>query len=284
LPLICGYKDHLTEFYNRTRQSSSIVRKLLRRGRFLEVPLYWLLGTSDLAREGFENSGSYRFADHIYCNRPSGRYGIGPLLDKQLLNMEAVKSFRNRFFMARDELCRFLQERHSRPGDLDVLSVPCGIPRDLIAGTEKFRFLSGMPAGVRFHVLDLDEDVLREASLFGAKHGVPLIAHQGDALDVDVYGGEFDFITSTGLGEFLDDVKLTSLYSIFWRVLRPGGVVVNSAMRRQRFSDYLLRLAELHVYYRSAEDLVTIASEAGFVQLATSIDGYGIQSFLKATK
>ena len=277
-------KAHVTEFYNRTRRSSSIANKLLRRGRVLELPLYWLLKTSDLAREGFENSGSYRFADHVYCDQASGRYGIGYFLDRLLLNMPAAESLRSRFLMGRDELCRFLQERASASASLDVLSVPSGIPRDLITGAEKFQSLGGNLAGVRFHVLDLNEGVLEEATAFAQDHGVTLITHHGDALDIGAYGSEFDFITSTGLGDFLDDNQLASLYAIFWRLLRPGGVMVTSAMRRQRFSDYLLRLAELHVYYRSAEELTVLARQAGFVQLATSVDEHGIQSFLKATK
>jgi SAM-dependent methyltransferase len=277
-------KAHVTEFYNRTRRSASIANKLLRRGRVLELPLYWLLRTSYLAREGFENSGSYRFADHVYCNHAAGRYGIGRFLDRQLLNMPAVKSLRSRYWMARDELCRVLQERASTTASFDVLSVPCGIPRDLITGAERFRSLGKELTGVRFHVLDLDQDVLRQAKVFAREHGIPLVAHHGDALDADAYGGEFDFITCTGLGEFLDDHKLASLYSTFWHILRPGGVMVTSAMRRQRFSDYLLRLAELHVYYRSAEDLTVLARQAGFVRLTTSVDELGMQSFLRATK
>jgi hypothetical protein len=87
----------MAEFHNRTRRSSSITGKLLRRGRVLELPIYWLLRTSDLAREGFENSGSYRFADHIYRDQPSGVYGIGRWLDKRILRMRAVESFRSRF-------------------------------------------------------------------------------------------------------------------------------------------------------------------------------------------
>jgi hypothetical protein len=75
-----------------------------RSGRVLELPIYWLLRTSDLAREGFENSGSYRFADHIYEDRPSGRYGVGQWLDSWLLKMPAVQAFRARYFMARDAL------------------------------------------------------------------------------------------------------------------------------------------------------------------------------------
>jgi SAM-dependent methyltransferase len=250
----------------------------------LELPVYWLLRTSDLAREGFENSGSYSFADHIYRNQPSGTHGIGRWLDKRLLGLRATESFRSRFFMARDELSRFFQERSADELSLDVLSVPCGIPRDFIAAVEKFRAAGGVTGGVRFHAVDLDLDVLRQAKTFAREHGIALTTYHGDAMDPGVYAGEFDFITSTGLGEFLDDEQLVSLYALFCWILRPGGVMVTSAMRRLRFSDYLLRLAELHVHYRSAEDLATMARRAGFVRLTTSVDAHGIQGFLKATK
>jgi hypothetical protein len=274
----------VAEFYNRTRRSSSITGKLLRRGRVLELPVYWLLRTSDLAREGFENSGSYRFADHIYRDEPSGSHGIGRWLDKRILRMRAVESFRSRFFMARDELLHFLRERSEDQACLDVLSVPCGIPREFVAAVEKFCGAGGVTTGIRFHVLDLDDDVLRQATTFASQHGITLITRHGDALDTKTYAGEFDFITSTGLGEFLDDEQLVSLYEVFNHVLRPGGVMVTSAMRSLRFSDYLLRLAELHVHYRSAEDLAGMARRAGFVRLSTSVDRHGIQGFLKATK
>jgi SAM-dependent methyltransferase len=274
----------VAEFYNRTRRSSSITGKLLRSGRVLELPVYWLLRTSDLAREGFENSGSYRFADHIYRDQPSGSHGIGRWLDKRILSMRATESFRSRFFMARDELFHFLRERSADRAHVDILSVPCGIPREFVAAVEKFRAAGGVTAGIRFHVLDLDDDVLRQATTFACQHGITLATHHGDALDPGTYAGEFDFITSTGLGEFLDDEQLATLYAAFHRVLRPGGVMVTSAMRRLRFSDYLLRLAELDVQYRSADDLAAMARRAGFLRLATSADRHGVQGFLKATK
>jgi SAM-dependent methyltransferase len=274
----------MAEFHNRTRRSSSITGKLLRSGRVLELPVYWLLQTSDLAREGFENSGSYRFADHIYRGQPSGSYGIGRWLDSRILRMRAVESFRSRFFMARDELCEFLRERSKDQASLDVLSVPCGIPREFVAAVAQFRGAGGVTTGIRFHVLDLDHDVLRQAEILAGQHGIALIAHHGDALDMRTYAGEFDFITSTGLGEFLDDNQLATLYAAFHRVLRPGGIMVTSAMRCLRFSDYLLRLAELHVRYRSADELAVTARRAGFLRLATSADRHGIQGFLKATK
>jgi SAM-dependent methyltransferase len=274
----------VAEFHNRTRRSRSIAGKLLRTGRVLELPVYWLLRTSDLAREGFENSGSHRFADHIYRNEPSGRFGIGRWLDARFLEMRAVDSFRTRFFMARDELCLFLQQRASEGATLDILSVPCGIPRELVAGVEQFASANGVRGVPRLHGLDLDAEVLRQAQIFARAHGVTVTTHQGDALDIRTYAGEYDLITSTGLGEFLDDAQLTSLYAIFYRSLRSGGVMVTSAMRRLRFSDYMLRLAELDVHYRSAEELAEVARRAGFRRISTWTDAHGIQSFLKARK
>jgi SAM-dependent methyltransferase len=257
---------------------------LLRSGRVLELPVYWLLRTSDLAREGFENSGSYRFADHIYDDRPSGRFGIGQWLDSLLLSMPAVHAFRARYFMARDELFQFLQKRAANGSPVDVASVPCGIARDLVAAAERYRAQGGNLGNVRFHGLDLDPQVLNDAAEFAKRSSVALIPHQGDALDVATYADTYDFITSTGFGEFLDDEKLARLYAIFYEVLRPGGVMVTSAMRRTCVAGYLLNLAELRVHYRSTENLVAIASAAGFANLQTSTDRSGIQGFLRATK
>ena len=271
-------------FYNRTRRSPSISRKLLGSGRLLELPIYWLLRTSDLAREGFENSGSCRFADHIYVNQPSGSYGVGHWLDACLLKMPAVRAFRARYFMARDELGRFLQERAGSADGIDVASVPCGIPRELVAAAEKYRAEGGHVTSVRFHGVDLHPQVLSDAMEFAKRSSVALVPHQGDALDISTYAGRFDFITSTGFGEFLDDEKLARLYSIFYEVLRPGGVMVTSAMRQTRVAGYLLDLAELHVHYRSAEEIAGLARSAGFVHIDTSHDRSGIQGFLRATR
>src|SRR5271169_1353560 len=96
------------KLHSRTRSSSSIPAKLWQQGRWLEIPLYHLLKQSDLAREGLENSGSYRFADHIYRNSPSGKGLVGAALDRALMTLPAVRSFRNRYLAARDELADFL--------------------------------------------------------------------------------------------------------------------------------------------------------------------------------
>jgi SAM-dependent methyltransferase len=186
--------------------------------------------------------------------------------------------------MARDELFQFLQKHAANGRPVDVASVPCGIPRDLLAAAERYRAQGGNLANVRFHALDLDPQVLDDAAEFAKKSSVTLIPQQGDALDIGTYTNRFDFITSTGLGEFLDDEKLARLYAVFYEVLRPGGVMVTSGMRRTRIAGYLLELAELRVHYRSTDELMVVARAAGFKNLQTSTDRSGIQGFLRAIK
>ena len=273
-------------FYNRTRHSESLSWALLRKGRVLALPLYAALRRSDLAREGFDHSGSHRFADHIYRGQPSGRGWFGTWLDARLLALPAVHSFRSRFYAARDELSAFLQARAGTPGHLDVLSAPCGIPRELVEGRRAFA-ASGCPsvANVTFHGLDLDAAVLAEAAQFARAGGAePFVPHHGDVFARDSYPEAVDFITCTGLAEFLDDERLSELYRIFFDRLAPGGILVTSGMRRRPLSDYLLRLAEISIHYRTAQDLERLARQLPFKQVRTRVDKFGIQSILVAER
>jgi SAM-dependent methyltransferase len=273
----------VAEFYNRTRRSQSIPLSLLKRGHIVGLPLYYLLQGIDLAREGFENSGSYSFADHIYRNVASGRNALGRWVDARLLAMPAVRSFRHRFLASRDELAHFLCQRSGE--ELSILSVPCGIPRDLVEGAAIARQLGTDLSKVTFHGLDLDPEVLRRATRFAEENGLKnFCIREGDALCGSSYPVAADFISSTGLAEFLDDQKLSVLYSRVFATLRPGGVFLSSGMRRRLISEYLLKIAELRVHYRNAGRLAELARAAGFAEVRASYDDLGIQSILVARK
>jgi putative methyltransferase len=273
--------------HNQTRRSSSIPLSLLRRGRVLDVPLYWMLRASDLAREGLDHSGSFRFADHIYRSEPSGRGGFGRWLDARLLALPATRAFRFRYLAARDAIVAFVADRVRREGttSIDVLSAPCGIPRELADAADALKALGVPLDGVRFHGLELDADAGREAIDFAAARGLrPFMLHRGDALDRSSYPAAADCITSTGLAEFLDDAEFARLLSIFCEVLSPGGMLVTSGMQRRRFSDYLLRLAEIPTHYRSADALVGLAGTTSLRDVSTRADDTGIQTILTARK
>jgi chemotaxis methyl-accepting protein methylase len=182
----------------------------------------------------------------------------------------------------------FLTERLQQDRDrtLDVLSVPCGIPRELADAAALVRQQIGdLPPSVRFHGFDLDPAVLDEARQFAGQRRLrPFEMHQGDALDRSAYPGRFDFITCTGLAEFLDDDQLARLYGILFDVLNSGGRLVTSGMRRRRLSDYLLRLAEIRTHYRGPADLERVIGPWPFREVRTRPDDLGIQTILTATK
>jgi SAM-dependent methyltransferase len=250
----------------------------------LELPLYYVLRLSDLAREGLDHSGSFRFADHIYRGESSGRGWVGKWLDARLLAMPAARSFRNRYLAASDELVTFLIGRAGAA--TDVLSVPCGIPRELSRAAELVaQRLDGTPRGVTFHGLDLDPEALMLAGAFAHSHELtPFITHQGDALARSSYPEAVDFITCTGFGEFLDDDRLATLYRICFDVLRPDGRLFTTGMSRHWASAYLLRLGELEPHYRTSTELERIVRRAPFRRVDVRADEVGLQSLVVAQK
>ena len=279
----------MSRFYNRTRRSPSIPRRLLREGKFYLVPLYYLLLTSDLAREGIRNSGSYRFADHIYAGKPGGRYLVGYALDAIFLHMRPAKAFRARYLYAKEEVHKFVGGCEARspcpPGsaqDIHIMAVPCGLARELFEAAQELKE-SGHPLyeKIRWHGLDLDAELIERLNKRSGESGHSMAFRCGDALDVGSYDREYDMLISLGFGEFLDDAWLLEFYRLARAHLKPGGVFVTSGMKRQRFSDYLLRnIGELHTFYRPASHLRRLAAQAGFDQIRTYQDATGLQTML----
>ncbi len=271
-------------FHNRTRRSPSIARRLFREGKIHLLPLYALLRTSDLAREGIENSGSYRFADHVYRGRPSGRLGVGKVLDAVLLQLPGARSMRSRFFHARAEILAAAR-RHPADRPFRVLSVPCGIARELVVTAAILRTRDpSLHARASFFGIDLDPrplEISREMA-----RGLPGFRFiRADALDPVAYPAELDVIVSAGLGEFLDDEQLVHFYAVCRAALRGGGSLVTSGTRRDPVSDYFVReLAEIYARYREPEELVRLLQRAGFREISARSDDVGFQTLVVARR
>ena len=284
----------MNRLHNRTRTSQSIPRKLLRSGKIHLLPVYALMRTSDLAREGIENSGSYQFADHIYRNEPSGRFGIGRALDAVLLRMRGARSMRNRFQHVQDEIVAAARALHARSASdpvaaaqpFRVLSVPCGIARDLVQVARRIEAeFPDIYARTTFFGLDLDPVPLELSRALARATEDHFFFAQGDALDVTTFPAELDVIASTGLGEFLDDELLVRFLTNCHDRLRRGGIFVTSAMQRDRIADYLMRqLAELYTHYRRGDQLIRWLHTAGFYEVSARQDEVGLQTLVVARK
>jgi SAM-dependent methyltransferase len=276
----------MSTFYNRTRRSSSIPKKLLRERKLHLLPVYYLGRTSFLGREAIENSGSYRFADHIYRNQARGRFGIGILLDALLLRLPSARAFRARYQYAGREIQQLIAER---PEATDVLCVPCGLARELF-DVAAWASAIGLDRPLGLLGVDLDPDLIdqlrRQALSAPRTAGMQLQFSCGDALRAEAYPRKaLDMVVSLGFVDFLDGATAAAFYRLVYERLKPGGRFVTSGMRPHRFSDYLLRnVAELRAWYRTADDLRGLARRAGFDALRTYEDATGLQTMLIAER
>jgi SAM-dependent methyltransferase len=272
---------------NATRVSASIPRKLLHQGAVHLLPVYYLLTLSDLAREGIANSGSYRFADHIYAGVPSGRTPLGRWIDRRLLATPAAQAFRCRYQRAQLAVRHALESARAGADPLRVLAVPCGIPRDIRElATVLHREDPALAARIEYHGMDIDPSALDMARTVMA--GAPIgraCFHRGDALDAGDYPrATFHAVVSTGLGDFLDDAELGTFYAQIYRVLEPGGTFYTSASARERRSDALLRMVELLPRYRTARQIEEMFRKLPWQDLHIETDPTGLQAFVTAVK
>jgi hypothetical protein len=272
---------------NRTRRSRSISRKLLREGDLHLLPLFYLFNLSDLGREGIENSGSYLFADHIYRNQPSGKGALGRWLDARMLVSPPCQAFRRRYLRAVEEMRRALESFPTEVNPLRILSVPCGLPRDLVdlaAGLEKERH--DLLRRIEYHGLDVDEDLLELARQFSAGAPVPVKEfHHGNALLAETFPpGPFHFVVSTGLNEFLERPQLEIFFRNVFDRLAPRGWFYTSATREEKRSEALMRAFELITRYRSISELERILEKLPWSRMKLTQDETGLQTFVVCVK
>lgn len=271
---------------NRTRRARSIVRKLVREGRFHWIPAYFLLRLSDLGREGIERSGSYRFADHIYRNQPSGRGWLGRFIDARLLALPASRAFHHRYRRAQTAIRAALEDFPDDPA-LHVLAIPCGIPRDLTELAATLRHEDpALLARIHYHGMDIDPELLEHARAFTANCGVPHLEFiHGNALKgTDFPKRGMHAVVSTGLGEFLDVHDLLAFYRNVHAALRPGGTFYTSITKHDPRSDAFLNAFELHAHYRTADEILRLVNRMPWSRVTLTADETGLQTFLIAVK
>ncbi|MEX0909830.1 MAG: class I SAM-dependent methyltransferase [Candidatus Paceibacterota bacterium] len=262
----------MPKFHNKTRQAPSIPRKLLKESKFYLLPIYYLLLTSELAREGIKNSGSYNFADHIYGNKPKGNFIIGKILDSVLLNLKSARSLRSRYIHAKEEIYNLIANVEHQES-IDILAVPCGLGRELFEVAHELQIANhSFYKRIRWHGIDLDHELIEVLKKKNEDYKHQMFFWQGDALNQETYrkNNKFDMIINTGLTEFLSDVDTLRFYKIAHSNLKQGGIFFTSGMRPHRISEYLMKnIAELYTHYRSEDSLKSLARKAGFKTIGT---------------
>ena len=116
-------------------------------------------------------------------------------------------------------------QRHVKPGAV-LASIPCGLMRDLLG-----RNLANA-ANIRLVGVDIDSDSLVQAAQLAGACGLSSIVtfSRSDAWTLDQREA-FDVISSNGLNIYEpDDDRVIWLYRGFHNALKPGGVLITSAL------------------------------------------------------
>lgn len=272
---------------NRTRRARSISRKLLREGQIHFLPIYHIAMLSDMVREGVTNSGSYRFADHIYRLQPSGRGALGRWIDGVFLKLPATLAFHLRYKRAQTAIRGALESFPATETPLRVLAIPCGLPRDLTELAATLRADNpALLARLDYTGMDIDPELLRLAEEFTRDCGVARrrFVHGNALLATDYPERGFHAVVSTGLGEFLKTPELEAFYRNVHAVLRPGGTFYTSATRYEKRSEAFLRAFELITQYRTTAELEKILGQLPWSRLSLVQDNTGLQTFVVAVK
>lgn len=273
----------MSKYYNKTRISPSIPKKLISQGKWYLLPLYYVLSTSFLAKEGIENSGSYRFADHVYAQSPRGRFLIGWIIDNFLLRLPSAIAMRFRYIKVKEELKKII--KNSPDQEIHIFYVPTGLGREFFEIDQEMGPNLEFPKKIHLHGLDLDEELIRNMKEKSKNTHMNISFNQGDAFHKRNYEQKYDMVISTGFVDFLEKDEARVFFDYVYATLKPEGIFLTSGMLPHRLSEYLMKqFAELKTSYRSKEDLILLAEEAGFSSHQIEHDKHKLQTVIITKK
>jgi hypothetical protein len=268
-----------------TRSRRSIPLQLVRQGRIDHLLIYGLMMSSDTGREAITSNGSYRWADHIYVGKPSGRFVIGRYIDRYLLGSRGGRGMRNRFRWVQANVEREVKQRLGA-APVRVLSVPCGMGRDVMEPV--VRALAGTPGDrVELYGLDLDANAVRDAkALARSMYLDDSRIRCADAMKPEVYpAGPFDLIVNIGFVNYLNDTEVQWTYRHLLGLLKPGGALLtHSTVLPPKSIRFILDLSDFKGFYRGVEDLRGLTQGLPIADFHGEVEPLGIDSLLRIIK
>jgi len=182
---------------------------------------------SDGVRMSFQHGFiSGKMLDYIYANKPSGRWGIGILVDKIYLSHPGWKAIRQR----KASLEAYLEEAITK---VDGQKAPVKII-DVASGPAQYMVdVAGRVQGKALSILcrDYDAQWVEEGRIKARRAGLSCISFsQGDAFDRESFlplMGQYDIAVVSGFYDWItDDELVKKSMGIIRDVLKPGGYFV----------------------------------------------------------
>ena len=251
----------------------------------LSVPL---MKRTNLKPRGY--AGDSQIMRMIYSNDYQGKSFFSKLMHKHGVSHTAAQSVRNRIDLVAKMLGKVQSESHLSPGQrLKVLSVGCGPAFEMI------ELLKSPQDCERYHFTLLDQDpfALYEAAdtigriekNLGAKTEVDYCKESVRTLfstrQFKRRWGEFDFIYSLGLFDYLAPRVGRAVLEKLHQLLKPGGEMVIGNFHVSNSSRYYMEYwYDWVLYHRTEEEFMDLAKDISQAEVSLFFENTESQMFL----
>jgi hypothetical protein len=193
----------------------------------------------------------YIYGDEGRCTPPEGTSEIGRAIFDYTIKATAAEGVRARAHLVAETVDRLAMEVH-RP---NILSVAGGHLREAsLSGALKQKRLG------RWTVVDWDAESLQQIERDYSRYGVETKAGTvRQLLTGNLQPGEFDFIYTTGLFDYLQQSIGQRLVQRMFELLRPRGqILVANFLPKIRDIGYMESFMDWYLIYRSAPEMLDL--------------------------
>ncbi len=268
-----------------------------RHGYYLRKQLWsFLMCSPFMARTNIKPrgySGDSVMMKIIYDNQYEGNSTFGKLMHKHPNEHPAAQAVRNR----RDLIAKMIGTLKAREfksnKKIRVLSVACGPAfelQDVITSKEDC-------ARFHFTLLDQDESALSEAKTqveliekkLGRKIEVEFLNESVRTMlktaDLDKRWGNFDYIYSMGLFDYLTPPVAKAVIGKLYQILNVGGEMVIGNFHISNASRYYMEYwLDWVLYYRTEQEFVDLLKNVASAETKIIFEDTGSQMFMQVTK
>jgi len=230
-----------------------------------------LIGRSYVKPFGYQ--GDFYLIDHIYSNHVNGDKKYRNW-DIYYQNQEGTMAVRNRKDYFINQCQNLALKKH---GEKRVLILGSG------PATDVNEFLNMYTENdIRFDLVDFDQNAIDYSSNKNKKFEKLISYHKVNVLRFEPYM-RYDLIWSAGLFDYFKDKHFVFLVKKYLNYLAEGGELVIGNFSTENPSQILMEVvSEWYLNYRSREDLLRIAGEAGLLNGNVFVDAeaLGVNLFL----
>lgn len=266
-------------------------------GYYLRRQLWNIISSSEfLSRTNIRPrgyAGDSEMMRMVYENRHSGQSIFSRLMHKHPIETQAAQAVRNRKILVPEYIYKTEKEMRLSNKEFTLLSVACG-PASELENIIQTREISNR---YHFTLLDQDSDALDEAaqnisSIESRIQGTVKHRYIFESVrtmmgirNLKKQWGQFHFIYSMGLFDYLNDKVAKAVLGRLYELLRKGGVMLignyHTETKTKIYMDYWM---DWPLNYRTEKDFLELASDLPNAELEVFFEETNSQMFLRVKK